>query len=180
LENLTHLNVSLRRRPWRFWIWLRGLGLTEAGMEVSEDTDWNEHRAAAAGRGIMRCLLDMRRFWRRRRDLCLARLQSLISSVIFRDSCIATCAVGHRRWWSILTRLQFQMKRFLLKLLIFLSDFILFVKCKYKCSCFFGQNVLSQTTLSILTVGLWENVSACVVRLETTHVVISGDDSSSN
>jgi hypothetical protein len=39
-----------------------GLGLTEAGIKVSEDTDWNRHRAAAAGRGIMRRLLDMRRF----------------------------------------------------------------------------------------------------------------------
>jgi len=39
-----------------------GLGLSEAGIKVYEDTDWNRHRAAADGRGIMRCLLDMRRF----------------------------------------------------------------------------------------------------------------------
>jgi hypothetical protein len=41
-----------------------GLGLTEAVIKVYDDTDWNRHRAAAAaaGRGIMRCLLDMRRF----------------------------------------------------------------------------------------------------------------------
>ena len=39
-----------------------GLGLTEVGIKVSEDTDWNWHRAAAAGRGIMRCLIDMGRF----------------------------------------------------------------------------------------------------------------------
>jgi len=45
---------------------------------------------------------------------------------------------------------------------------------------FLGQNVLSETTLSILTLGFWENVSACVARLETTYDVISGDDSSSN
>jgi hypothetical protein len=38
------------------------LGLTEAGIKVSEDTDWNGQRAAAAGRGFMRCLLDVRRF----------------------------------------------------------------------------------------------------------------------
>ena len=45
---------------------------------------------------------------------------------------------------------------------------------------FLGQNVLSESTLSILTLGLWENVSACVARLETTYDVISGDGSSSN
>jgi len=38
-----------------------GLGLTEAGIRVCEDTDWNRERAAAAGRGITRRLLDMRR-----------------------------------------------------------------------------------------------------------------------
>jgi hypothetical protein len=67
---------------------------------VSEDTDWNGQRAAAAGRGFMRCLLDVRRFWRRIRGLCLARLQCLISSVVCRDSCIVTCSVGHWWWWS--------------------------------------------------------------------------------
>ena len=35
-----------------------GLGLTEAGIRVCEDTDWNRERAAAAGRGITGCLLD--------------------------------------------------------------------------------------------------------------------------
>ena len=39
-----------------------GLGLTEAGIKLYEDTDWNGQWAAAAGRGIMRCLLDVRRF----------------------------------------------------------------------------------------------------------------------
>jgi hypothetical protein len=41
------------------------LNLTEGlgtGIKVYEDTDWNRQRAAAAGRGIMRCLLDIRRF----------------------------------------------------------------------------------------------------------------------
>jgi len=39
-----------------------GFGLTEAGIKLYEDTDWNGQWAAAAGRGIMRCLLDVRRF----------------------------------------------------------------------------------------------------------------------
>ena len=39
-----------------------GLGLTEVGIKVFVDTDWTGHRAAAAGRGIMRCLIDMGRF----------------------------------------------------------------------------------------------------------------------
>jgi hypothetical protein len=34
----------------------------ERTMKVLKLTDWNGHRAAAAGRGIMRFLLDMRRF----------------------------------------------------------------------------------------------------------------------
>ena len=33
-----------------------GLGLTEAGIKVSEDFDWNEQRVATAGQGIMRAL----------------------------------------------------------------------------------------------------------------------------
>ena len=33
-----------------------GLGLTEAGIKMSEDIDWNEQRVAATGEGIMRVL----------------------------------------------------------------------------------------------------------------------------
>jgi hypothetical protein len=33
-----------------------GLGVTEAGIKVSEDNDWNEQRAATAGQGIVRML----------------------------------------------------------------------------------------------------------------------------
>jgi len=33
-----------------------GLGLTEVGLEVSEDSDWKEQQAAAAGLGIVRLL----------------------------------------------------------------------------------------------------------------------------
>jgi hypothetical protein len=41
-----------------------GFGLTEAGIKVSEDIDWSGHWAAAAAarRGIVRCLLDVMRF----------------------------------------------------------------------------------------------------------------------
>jgi len=39
-----------------------GLGLTEVGIKMFVDTDWTGHRAAADGRGIMRCLIDMGRF----------------------------------------------------------------------------------------------------------------------
>jgi hypothetical protein len=41
-----------------------GLGLTTAGIEVFEGTDWNEQRAAT-GQGItsiLACLLDMGEF----------------------------------------------------------------------------------------------------------------------
>ena len=50
-----------------------GLGLTGAVIRVSEDADWNEERAAATEGA---CLLAVRRLWRGRRGLCVARLQS--------------------------------------------------------------------------------------------------------
>jgi len=38
---------------WKLAEWL---GLTEAGIRVSEDNDWNEQQAAATGQGIVRML----------------------------------------------------------------------------------------------------------------------------
>ena len=45
-----------------------GLGMTAAGIEVFEGTDWNEQRAAAGQgiRNILACLIGMGGFWRRR------------------------------------------------------------------------------------------------------------------
>jgi hypothetical protein len=33
-----------------------GLGVTEAGIRVSEDNEWRQQRAATAGQGIVRVL----------------------------------------------------------------------------------------------------------------------------
>jgi hypothetical protein len=38
---------------WKLAEWL---GLTEAGIRVSEDNEWNEQRAATTGQGIVRML----------------------------------------------------------------------------------------------------------------------------
>jgi len=37
-----------------------GLGLTEAGIKISEDIDWNDQRVATTGQGIMRVLASYR------------------------------------------------------------------------------------------------------------------------
>jgi len=43
---------------WKLAEWL---GLTEAGIRVSEENEWNEQRAATTGQGIVRTLV-VRRF----------------------------------------------------------------------------------------------------------------------
>jgi hypothetical protein len=42
------------------------LGVTGAGVEVSEHSDWNKQRAAATGQGTVGCLLAVTRFGSKR------------------------------------------------------------------------------------------------------------------
>ena len=52
-------NLSLSTMTvWKLAEWL---GLTEAGIRVSEENEWNEQRAATTGQGIVRTLV-VRRF----------------------------------------------------------------------------------------------------------------------
>lgn len=53
-------------------------GLTEASIKVFEATDVNKQQQL--DKELHECLLTKRRFCRRRRGLCLARLQCLVSS----------------------------------------------------------------------------------------------------
>jgi hypothetical protein len=46
----------------------------------------------------LQCLIAMRRFWIRWRGLCEWDFSACLLEVIFRDSCIAKCTVGHWRW----------------------------------------------------------------------------------
>jgi hypothetical protein len=50
-----------RERATTVWKLEEELGLTEAGIRVSEENDWNEQRAATNGQGIVR-ILAVRRF----------------------------------------------------------------------------------------------------------------------
>ena len=48
------LSLSLRRGPWQFWSWLRGLIVIATGIKVFEDANLNKRRRATTGQGIMR------------------------------------------------------------------------------------------------------------------------------
>jgi hypothetical protein len=58
LEEGEGTEPELKKRTMTVLKLTEGLGLTEAGIRVCEDTDWNRQRSAAVGRGITRCLLD--------------------------------------------------------------------------------------------------------------------------
>jgi hypothetical protein len=78
LKKLKNLSLSLWRGTWPFWSWLKGLRLTKVGINVSEDIDSNEQRAATTRQGILRAL-SMRILWRSK-GLFNVRRQCLISS----------------------------------------------------------------------------------------------------
>jgi len=73
LTKVTNLDPSRSRGPWQS-------GLIEAGIKMFEEIDWNEEGAATTEEGNTETLLDMRRHWRTKRNVCLARVQRLISS----------------------------------------------------------------------------------------------------
>jgi hypothetical protein len=51
LNKIRDLDLSLRRGRCLFKL-AEGLGLTEAGIKISEDMEWNEQRVATTGQGI--------------------------------------------------------------------------------------------------------------------------------
>jgi hypothetical protein len=54
-----------------------GLGLTEAGVRVCEDSDWNEQQAATTGQGVVKMLACCGAILREK-ERSLARLKCLI------------------------------------------------------------------------------------------------------
>jgi hypothetical protein len=72
------LSLSKRRGPWGFnFVW--EAWTMEAGLSVFDDTNSNEQRSAKTWHEIMRMFAFVRKFWRTRRGLYLARVQYLIS-----------------------------------------------------------------------------------------------------
>ena len=73
---------------WKFAEWL---GLTEAGMRVSEENEWNEQRAATTGQGIVRMLVYCEESLKEKKRSVSLDFSVSFLQVIFRDSCITTC-----------------------------------------------------------------------------------------
>lgn len=77
LKKLGHL--SLRRGPWQFWIWLRGLVSLKLASRCLKDNGKNK-QWQQLDQNLCLCLLAMKRFWSRRQRLCLASLKYVTPS----------------------------------------------------------------------------------------------------
>lgn len=77
LKKLRHL--SLRRGPWQFQIWLRGLVSLKLASRCLKDTGKNK-QWQQLDKNLCGCLLSMKRFWSRRQGLYLASLKYVTSS----------------------------------------------------------------------------------------------------
>jgi len=141
---------------WTHWSWHQGAW----GHWSSEQQQLDEK--------LWGCLLAMRKFWRRTRGLCLARLQCLISS-------------SHLQWlfyrylhsWTVV---MIQMianssrSPFSFNCHLFARFNIFEIFSFMDMLFFFGQNQLSGTILPILTLRLWENLSRIASSRITTPV----------
>jgi hypothetical protein len=78
LEEAKELEPKLHNRTMMVSKFTERHGLTEASIKVFEATDVNKQQQL--DKELHECLLTKRRFCRRRRGLCLARLQCLVSS----------------------------------------------------------------------------------------------------
>jgi hypothetical protein len=84
LEEVRNLSLSLRRGPWRFWSLLRGLDWLKLESRCFEDMTGMSSEHQKLDMELWGRLLVVRKFWRRRRRvLCLGRLQCFISSSHF-------------------------------------------------------------------------------------------------
>jgi len=158
----------LKRRmgPWWLLSW-------RASVKVFEDTDWNEQRAAATGRGIMRMLACYEEILKEKKKSSSARLKCLISS-----SRLQELVHRHLYWRTVevmvqMTNLHFKRKYRLCKL-SFVCHISYFLQTFYMCLFFFlDQNTFSGTTYFSLTLRLWENLSPFVPYRLTSPVLES-------
>jgi hypothetical protein len=96
---LRNLTLIVSRGPWRFRSWLSGLDSLKVVSRCRRTLFRTNGDQQLLYRELRGCLLSVRRFRRRRRGLCPD-----FSAWFISDSCIATCTVGHWRWWSRWTR----------------------------------------------------------------------------
>ena len=91
LTKLGNPSLRLRKGPWRFGSWSIGL-------------DWLKVASGCprkmTGQGIVRILACFEEFRREKKRSISPDFSNLFLQVIIRDSCIATCIVGHRIWRS--------------------------------------------------------------------------------
>jgi len=170
VEIRNQMPLKKRRNPslsyggqWHIRTWLRGC-TRRSWCPVFEDTDSDEQWATVTRQGIT-SMFDMKRFWRRRRDLFLYRLQCSIIQVIFRDSCISTSFVGLWRW----SRLPLH------RLPLELSFFRIFHNYFKFCTYILGQNFIWNHS-SDFNVAFVGSVLTNDSGLGNNYDIISGDD----
>jgi hypothetical protein len=76
-----------------------GFWVIDCGIKVFEDVHSKE-RQQLLDKKLWGCLLAIRRIWRRQDVFVSPTFSALFLQVIFRESYIATCTVGHWTWWS--------------------------------------------------------------------------------
>lgn len=104
LKNLRNLNLSLRAGPWRFYSSLMGLVWLTLASRCLMTLNGRRSVQQQLDKALWGCLLDVRRFWRRRRCLCLDWLLWLIYSnhlqgLVHRHLC---CWTLHTTSWTTL------------------------------------------------------------------------------
>jgi len=130
-----------------------------------------EGRSAAIEKELRGFLFPMRRFWRSRSGRCLARFQCLIHS-----SHLQGLVQRHLYCWTLEVVIQTTCLQF--KRNCFLLQFPFFCQIAYFCfkfpvsvnkSSFFVQT-LSETTLLVSTLCLWENLPQITSSRTTSSV----------
>ena len=104
LKKLRNLNLSLRGGHWRFYSSLMGLVWLTLVSRCSRKLNGRRSVRQQLDKALWGCLLDVRRFWRRGRCLCLDWLLWLIYSnhlqgLVLRHLC---CWTLHTTNWTTL------------------------------------------------------------------------------
>ena len=137
------------------WLWL-----TEAGIWVSEDTDWNKQRVAATGQGIKRMLACCREILK---GLCFESVQWFLSSNHPRE-----LVHRHLYCWTLETTIYTTSPQLKRNCLIFIMQFSCRISYFFviflSLNLFLGHNWLSGTKLSILILHLRENLRTLTLR----------------
>jgi hypothetical protein len=123
-----NLSRSLRWRPWRFWSWLRRLGLTEVSIKVLEDTNWKSSEEQQPDKKLCGSLL-----WGHSEGgngVVWPDFGSCFLQVMVRGCCIAILYSWALDMMIPMTCLEVKRKRTLVKLL-FVCHFIFAVNLSF-------------------------------------------------